>query len=212
MNEFHVELQEKKAEAEQMMEIILHVSGMNGAIVKTAILKSSFVLILYNMIESTVFSVLDKVHEELSGENYLTLNLNVRKLWVDFYFSNHPSKSYFNNLEKMLGQTLRLPLLTDLMGRMKLFSGNLDARKIDGLLSKYGIGAIRAPDKDKLVTIKNRRNTLAHGEKMFKQACRDLSESDLDSLKLATFNALDDLIAQVDSYLNKKRYLEVPLA
>lgn len=210
MNEFHTELQEKKAEADQMMEIISHVSGMNGAVVKTAILKSAFVLLLYNMIESTTFSVFDKIHEKLSEEDYLTLNAKLRKIWADFYFSNHSPGSHYNNLERTLKQTLRLPLLRDFMGKIKLFSGNLDARKIDGLLSKYGIGAIRSAGKGELATIKNRRNALAHGEKMFKQACRDLSENDLNLLKLATFNALDDLIAQVDSYLNEKKYLATP--
>lgn len=212
MNQLHADIQEKKAEAVQMMEIISRISSMNGAIVKTAILKSSFVLLLYNAIESTVFSVFDRIHEELSGESYLALNSKVRKIWVDYYFSSHAPGSHYDNLEKTLEQTLRLPLLEEFMGRVKLFSGNLDARKIDGLLSKYGIGAIRAIDKGKLVTIKNRRNTLSHGEKMFKQACRDLSENDLNSLKSATFSTLDDLVAQVDLYLKNKKYLAAPLA
>ncbi|AMP07664.1 hypothetical protein CPter91_5378 [Collimonas pratensis] len=47
---------------------------------------------------------------------------------------------------------------------------------------------------------------------MFKEACRDLSDSDLEDLKNATFSAMEDLIEQAGTYLNEKKYLAAVLA
>lgn len=207
MSSFQAELDEKKAEAELMLEIIAEISKDDGAITKTAILKSAFVLLLYNMIESTAFLVFERVHERVAAEHYTHLGTELRKVWVEFFFSHHPADSHHEHLEITLQQKLQFPLLEKFMHRIKLFSGNLDARKINELLSKYGIGALKTPDRDKLLTIKNRRNAVAHGEEMFKEACRDLGNSDLEILKSATFGALDDLVEQAELYLNKKKYL-----
>lgn len=207
MSEFRTALDEKKAEAQQMMEIISEVAQGDGSITKTAILKSAFVLILYNMIESTAFLVFERVHERVAIEHYPQLGTAMRKIWVDFFFSHHPADSHHGHMEGTLQQSLQFPLLEPFMDRIKLFSGNLDARKINDLLSKYGIGALTTPDRDKLLIIKNRRNSVAHGEEMFKEACRDLGDSDLEELKNATFSALDNLIEQAESFLNEKKYL-----
>ncbi|WP_061945413.1 MAE_28990/MAE_18760 family HEPN-like nuclease [Collimonas pratensis] len=212
MNHFQSELDEKKAEAEQMLQIISEVSKSDGAIIKTAILKSAFVLLLYNMIESTAFLVFERVHEKVAVEHYTQLGTEMRKVWVDFFFSSHPADAHHEHLEKTLQQKLQFPLLENFMNRIKLFSGNLDARKIDDLLFKYGIGALKTPDRAKLVIVKNRRNAVAHGEEMFKEACRDLSDSDLEDLKNATFSAMEDLIEQAGTYLNEKKYLAAVLA
>lgn len=209
MNQFKSKLDEKKHEAEQMLEIISEISQAEGSVNKTAMLKSAFVLLLYNIIESTAFLVFERVHEKIAIENYEQLGSKIRKVWVEFFFSHHTSEFHHEHLEKTLQQQLRFPHLEKFTDRIKLFSGNLDARKIDEILKKYDIGVITTPNRAKLLTIKNRRNSVAHGGEMFKDACRDLSDSDLDDLKKATFGVMDDLIGQADLYLREKKYLAI---
>ena len=48
---------------------------------------------------------------------------------------------------------------------------------------------------------------MAHGEDMFKEACRDLSDNDLVGLRDATFAALDEMVTNVEKFLAERRYL-----
>lgn len=211
MSDLQRALTEKKAEADQMFELFADIQAAGGAIsnaiTKVAMLRSAFVLLLYNMVESTAFLVFERVHERVADEHYRALRDEMRKIWVDYFFSHHGAGEHHEHLEKTLGQTLQFPLLETYSKKIKLFSGNIDGRKLNELLKKYGIPRITAPGQEELLVVKNRRNSLAHGEDMFKEACRDLSDSDLKKLKDATFAALDDLVAQVESFLAGRAYL-----
>lgn len=208
MSDLQRALSEKKIEANQMFEIISDIqrSDIENAITKAAMLRSAFVLLLYNMVESTAFLVFERVHERVATENYGSLGEEMRRIWVDYFFSHHGANEHHVHMEGTLGQTLKFPLLDVFSKKVKLFSGNLDGRKINDLLKKYGIDPIIAPGREKLVIVKNRRNSVAHGEDMFKEACRDLSDSDLIELRDSTFAALDDLIANVEGFLAAKAY------
>lgn len=202
-------LSEKKIEANQMFEIISDIqrSDIANAITKAAMLRSAFVLLLYNMVESTAFLVFERVHERVAAEHYGSLCGEMRRIWVDYFFSHHGPSDHHMHMEGTLDQTLKFPLLEVFSKKVKLFSGNLDGRKLNELLKRYGIGLITTPGRDKLVTVKNRRNSVAHGEDMFKEACRDLSDSDLIELRDSTFAALDNLVANVETFLARRSFL-----
>lgn len=209
MSDLQRELFEKKIEANQMFEIISYIqmSDIENAITKAAMLRSAFVLLLYNMVESTAFLVFERIHERVATEHYGSLGNEMRKIWVDYFFSNHKPSDHHTHMEGTLSQTIKLPLLEAFSKRVKLFSGNLDGQKLNELLKRYGVRSITDPGREKLVIVKNRRNSLAHGEDMFKEACRDLSNSDLIELRDSTFAALDNLINNVESFLTGKSYL-----
>lgn len=210
MSDLQSALSEKKVEANQMFEIISYIqaSDIDNAITKVAMLRSAFVLLLYNMVESTAFLVFERVHERVAAEHYEALGNEMRKIWVDYFFSHHSSKEeHHMHMEGTLGQTLKFPLLEIFSKRMKLFSGNLDGKRLNEILKRYGIAPITASGREKLVTIKNRRNSVAHGEDMFKEACRDLSDSDLMNLRDSTFEALDNLVENVELFLARRVYL-----
>ncbi len=209
MSDLERALFEKKIEADQMFEIISDIqrSDITNTITKAAMLRSAFVLLLYNMVESTAFLVFERVHECVANEHYGTLCGEMRKIWVDYFFSHHGPRDHHIHMEGTLDQTLKFPLLEVFSKKVRLFSGNLDGKKLNELLKKYGIELITAPGRDKLVTVKNRRNSVAHGEDMFKEACRDLSDSDLKELRDSTFATLDDLVANVEAFLARRSYL-----
>ncbi|WP_168233448.1 MAE_28990/MAE_18760 family HEPN-like nuclease [Pseudomonas veronii] len=211
MSDIQHNLSERKSEANEMFEIISYIqnSDIDNSITKVAMLRSAFVLLLYNMIESTAFLVFERIHERVALEHYGALGSEMRKIWVDYFFSNHKASDHHTHMEGTLTQTIKLPLLEDFSKKVKLFSGNLDGLKINSLLKKYGVQLLTDPGREKLVVVKNRRNSLAHGEDMFKEACRDLSDSDLAELRDSTFSALDNLIGNVESFLSGKVYLAV---
>ncbi|RYY00984.1 MAG: hypothetical protein EOO53_20315 [Gammaproteobacteria bacterium] len=209
MSDIQHNLDERKSEADQMFEIISYIqdSDIENSITKVAMLRSAFVLLLYNMVESTAFLVFERIHERIALENYGSLGNEMRKIWVDYFFSNHKPSVHHTHMEGTLTQTIKLPLLEDFSKKIKLFSGNLDGLKLNELLKRYGVQLLTDPGREKLVIVKNRRNSLAHGEDMFKEACRDLSDRDLAELRDSTFSSLDNLISNVEIFLNQRLYL-----
>jgi hypothetical protein len=184
------ELENKKSEVEQMLLMIDEVANLTSGVIKSSILKSAYILLLYNMIESTMSMIFERIHEAISTESYDNLVPELQDLWVEFFFIKHPPKDYKSHLDKTIGKTLLLPELAEFSNKIKLFSGNLDGKKLDELLKKYAIGKLCTSDRGQLLIIKNKRNKIAHGEEMFKESCRNMAKTELVSLKKATFSAL----------------------
>ncbi|OQX05810.1 MAG: hypothetical protein BWK80_51675, partial [Desulfobacteraceae bacterium IS3] len=84
------------------------------------------------------------------------------------------------------------------------FSGNLDAKKIRELADRFGFDAPR--DGRSLVTIKDKRNHLAHGDYTFSEIGRDYTVKDLDNFKTETFAFLSDAINKIEAFIVNKRY------
>lgn len=205
------ELKEKKYEVEQMLELIKEVSDLNNKIVKVSILKSAYILLLYNTIESTITMIFERVHEVLNSVSYIDLIPEVKNIWVDFFFKKNSEKKYREHLDQIINGDLKFPSFGgDFSNRIKPFSGNLDGRELDKLMKLYGIGSLNTPDRAKLLKIKDKRNKLAHGNEMFKESCRNMTIGELDTLQKATFEALDNIVDQVGVYISEKKYLLLP--
>lgn len=201
------ELSEKKEEANLLLVLTEEVGALDNGVVKAAILKSTFVLLLYNMVESTMSKIFERIHEKLAVEHYQDLAPELQKVWVDFFFVKNSPSLFHRHLDKTISKNLSFPTLSDFTARIKLFSGNLDAQKLHGLLRQYGIGILQTQGKERLLFVKNKRNKIAHGEERFKDSCRDLTGSDLSEIRDAVFSALDSIINQADIYLQEKKYV-----
>ncbi len=197
---------EKQAEANVLIEHISEVSNGQGGVNKTSILKSAFIILLYNMIESTTRSTLERVHEKISRYDYSQQSIKIKKLSIDFYFRNGNGNKHKESLDKVVTNTLFFPSLSDFEKRIRLFSGNLDVQEINNIINRYGIGKIKCENSIKILLVKNKRNKIAHGEDMFKEACRNLTISELNEIKDVTIGVLNQLIELTDRYLSQERY------
>jgi MAE_28990/MAE_18760-like HEPN len=206
MISIRAELAEKKVEANLLLDLTLEVGNLENGVIKGAILKSTFILLLYNMLESTMSLVFERIHEKLATEHYVDLSPQLRKVWVEFFFEKQTTKNHHEHLEKTLSKTLSFPDLPSFTERIKLFSGSLDSEKLHGLLKKYGIGVLATDKKEMLVFVKNKRNKVAHGEESFKNSCRNLTTSELIEYRTAVFLALDSIVAQSDEYLINRKF------
>jgi hypothetical protein len=206
MNSVHSQLDDKKEEANILLSLTLDVAELENGVVKAAILKSTFILMLYNMLESTMSLVFEQIHEKISVEHYADLSPEIKKIWVEFFFMKGSTVNYQVHLEKTLLRTLSFPSLADFTERIKLFSGNLDSLKLHELLKKYGVGILTTPGKEKLVYVKNKRNKVAHGEESFKDSCRNLTYAELVEHRDAVFFALDSIVQQAGEYIDNKKY------
>ncbi len=209
MRGIRAHVQERKSEADILLELLGDIVERPNSVVRAAVLKSSHVLVLYNAIEATATEVLERIHEIIAREKYSDLSPEIRKLWTEYFFCKQSEKRRFESLEATVQGEARFPQLKEFLDQINLYSGNLDARAINAVLKRYGIGMVATPNQSKLLEIKTKRNRIAHGEEMFKEACRHLTVSDLRSFQDACFDAIECLLNQASDYITSKKYKAV---
>ena len=207
MHTIKADFKEKRTEAEILIKHIGEISQGIGSVNKVPILKSAFIMLLYNVIESTAVLILDRVHEKVSRHQYSELSEQLKKLFVEYYLFKENHKKQQLLLNSIIENSLTFPTFDDFTKKVNLFSGNLDARGLSRIMGRYGIGKITSVNKDKLLFVKNKRNKIAHGEVMFKACCRDLTINELDLIKIAVFESLSQMVSLTEKYFEQKRYL-----
>ena len=201
------DFEEKRLEADILINHIQDVSNETGSVNTVAILKSAFIILLYNVIESTAVLILERVHEKVSRHQYSELSEQLKKLYIECYMFNESKKKQQVALDLIIGNSLAFPDFEEFTKKINLFSGNLDARELTKIMGRYGIGKITSLNKEKLVIVKNKRNKIAHGEVMFKECCRNSTHKELAAIKTAVFDSLNQMILLTDKYFDQKRYL-----
>lgn len=106
----------------------------------------------------------------------------------------------------------RIHYVRDRFDKEKLFSGNIDARKIRKTSEMYGFSCKTNSQKTKdgsdLLTVKTNRNDLAHGFKSFEEVGRDATADELLEIKKRVISYLKGILENIESYLSNKEYLK----
>lgn len=177
--------------------------------------KSCIVVMLYNVVESVVTAILKKIHNEIIYNNvdYKDLNRDIKCISLLYFNTAISKKGDFSNavdfahdLIQMLflGQKFNLNF-DDMEKHYHLYSGNLDSRKISDVFSKYGLSL--NVKLSELKTIKDARNSLAHGNYSFEEYGRDLTIQKIKIMIDRVFEYLNSLVDQVEIFLNEKKYM-----
>ncbi len=214
------ELSEKMDELNILIEELSNIDINLKNNQKTRILKSAIILMMYNIIESMVISIFEYIHDTLKKTNINNLNNKNIEILIIHYFSrknsytNEECKAFINNL-------LEFPSFFEYNKQNKLFSGNLDLKKInDILVGIYGIDKIKIKkyeDESNLVKdrcshgeylkkIKYYRNVLAHGGESFSDLGKTISVDDILKMKDAVEYILNSLIKRINNYINRELY------
>lgn len=201
MKEIITELLDRQKEAKILFDFISDMSKDSKNILLSPILKSSFILLLYNSIEAILTLTLERVHEVVTNTPYKDLSISIKDIWLDYILAS--KKSCKKEINKLIDGEAVFPSFFNCSKQKSLYSGNIDGKLLHDLMEKYGIGCLCTPDRHRLLYIKNKRNKLAHGEEAFKTASRDLTISDLESLNEACFSALNSLVNQTQTFFEK---------
>jgi len=175
-----------------------------------SILASSLSLMLYNQVESTAFScveaIYDGVHERRISFNRLVPGFK-KKILNDCRQAYHSVDSLMrgienNDISEVIAKTsLKLD---------KVFSGNVDAKKLREVLGSYNL-ILRGPtDRNQgadLLSLKTSRNSLAHGSASFEKHGRGLTLSDLGELRDNIREYMSHVITVTAQYLQDEQYL-----
>jgi len=189
------------------------------------IFRSSSVLLLYNLIESTVFNANKFILESISNANilYSDATPKIKKLWLE-HVREHNKKQHLDIAINLLDKTQTINISSELQVNVsqKLFEGNVKVNVIDKLLNSYGVQTMRnamekkQTERDAIDNIVDLRNALAHGNASFARLGRDKLRynaskkedriNDILFLKDSCFEFLQLLLTNIKEYIDNQSY------
>lgn len=187
------------------------------------ILKSNAVLLLYNLIESTVSKADTFILGTITNAQmlYAEANPKIKEFWVR-HTSKFESKNLLVTSIKLLDgiQNVKIDVKKQVNDNEKEFQGNLDAQKIDDILSMYGIETTKIKmirQESERIAIKNIaqwRSDLAHGKYSFAKFGQTLRYNSRDRdrtndilfLKDSCFIFLQVFLENIEEYIEQQKY------
>ena len=167
------------------------------------ILKSSFILILYNLVEATISEAIDDIYNEINGKYKYDLVIPaIKKIWI-----NNKIKTVSEN--GLLTEEIIDSIVNDIIEIKKerlSISGNIDDNKIRKIFKKHNI-KFRHIDGSDLKFIKEKRNFLAHGINSFTDCARDSTIQDLEIIKDNVLNFIFEMLKDMQYYYDNKLFL-----
>ena len=196
----------------QTINGVVNVEPVDVELIK--ILKANGFLLLYNLLEATIRKSLEAIFSAIHIENltFQQLSDNLKKLWI-----NQKALPLKEGLDAVTYDKIR-GLLEDVAKSiienqiMQLetecirISGNIDARSIREIATK--IGFEQTSDGSSLLTIKNKRNHLAHGEFTFGEIGKEVSVNDMIKYKDGACAYLTDVLTNVKDYIDNKKFVK----
>lgn len=177
------------------------------------IMKSNFLLMLYNLVEATFTTGMLEIYDRLKQDicSYEGVIDEIQNIWRDYkvkevYRPESGLTTYTNRVKKIvidITQNTPLALTKGMLG----ISGNLNAKKIKDICDKHRIRYSVTDDQLILEKVKKKRNSLAHGDESFSHCARDLTLADLETIKDTVLLFISEIIAGMDAYYDEKQYL-----
>jgi MAE_28990/MAE_18760-like HEPN len=205
-------------------------NSFNIDLTLSKILKSNTILLFYNLIEGTINSIMNEYFSALNntGASYKELKPPIKKIWLKYKHrsfgvgTKKEDEYILNAIENILDEIVQIDpkeiedseLGTRFIHNYEAYSketnskdisGNLDARKIKLIFNLYGLPEINS-SCDSMVKIKNKRNSLAHGNETFSQVGSNFSIDDLFKMKVEITNFLENLIHDVENFVTHEEY------
>jgi len=176
------------------------------------IMKSNFLLMLYNLVEACVVSGMMEIYENVKNDgcSYDSVIKEIQLIWSNYkineiYGPVTERSAYENRVQQIIKNiTTNSPIILskDALG----ISGNLDAKKIREICDKHKIRYQLQTKGESLQRVKRVRNDLAHGGVSFSECARDLPIEDLEKIKDEVLTFLEDILKGMKSYYDGKLY------
>jgi hypothetical protein len=182
------------------------------------ILKSNAILMIYNLVESTIMGAILKIYDSLfqQGITYKMVREEIQEIWFSFKFNEvYDKNAHFNSYRGKAKEIIDFVLADQILKldrKATNISGNLDAQKIRNVCSDHGI-TINLDSQCRggiiLTDVKNERNNLAHGTVSFVECGRNYSIDDLTRIKDETEHFLENILVGIKDYYDNRLYLKV---
>lgn len=183
-------------------------------------LKANFFLLLYNLMEAVTKNTIQGIYDHLRGQNaryddccvclkkVVFKNIKREMTVLSIVESKAPHNLIFDRQQDIADHIMAEAFLVK-----NLLSGSVDAKALRELAEDFGLHPVkgsRDKNPERLVTVKSRRNKLAHGEQTFNEVGKDYSILELKDTKESVLNYMQQFVLNVDDYLSKRQYLANP--
>ena len=167
-------------------------------------LKAQFLVVLYNIVESTVCDCLNSFYDSIAddGLTFAELSDEMRLMWKN-YLKRTSNPDYQKSDAELMSMAIRFENLAINI------SGSLDIRKIIDVFSKHGCKldeTNRERFSNSFLVVKNKRNILAHGNVSFSDCGSNYMVSDLEKFKKDILDGLQEVVTQAKEYISNKDY------
>lgn len=182
--------------------------SFDRGLIKT--LSASTYLLLYNLIECSMTNAIDCIHEHIRKEktSFHDLTQKMQKIALKNF------RNALNKEDHVLSQSSIEHAIVWLgYDGEKIFSGNIDARKVKEMATKYGFviseeAIQRSRGGSSLMRIKSKRNELAHGKVSFEECGQECSIDELYDMYDQAIIFVDGILDAIEHYLNERLYLK----
>lgn len=175
-------------------------TGFSVSLINT--MKSSALLMMYNIVESTMTNLMQDIFDHLRDEKISFESLNDKMKILVLSYSKQAAPGRL--VEKMTQNAWSIVVAC--FNRTELFSGNIDCHKIRETMKEVGIAAKSAYKEDVLFEIKEERNDLAHGHKSFSDCGRKYAANQLREFHRKVMALLRNVITDFEKFLSLKAY------
>ncbi len=186
------------------------IKRINDDLIK--MLKANGFILLYNLVESTiensVKAIFNKVHDD--GLTFQRLSEKIKKLWIygkgsDLKGMDDVNFNRIRDLMRKVADSILAGEVAKLETSCLTISGNLDAQSIRAIANQVGFD--EAMDGRHLLTIKTKRNHLAHGEFSFCDIGKDYSINEMIDFKDNAFDHIEVVMTNIEDYIHAGKYV-----
>jgi hypothetical protein len=178
------------------------------------ILKSNILLMIYNLIEACVVNGLSEIYESIKNNSvaYGRLIKEIQSIWSNYkigkvYLNNPGRKAYEECVRNIIDDVIFNKPIELTIHAIK-YGGNLDADLIKKLCDKHKIRYNVPDDKGYLSRVKEKRNSLAHGDVSFVDCARDMSLQDLKDIKDGVEQFITKILDGMKDYYDNRYYMK----
>lgn len=179
------------------------------------IMKSNFLLMLYNLIEASIINGILEIYDKLTEDkcSYKQLIKELQKLWTDYKITKiYGPTVAINTYKTCIKKIIDIVIKNDSMSFKEFdknildINGNLDAKKIKKLCDSHKIRYKLDRKGECLYQIKQKRNALAHGDDSFSDCAKDFTINDLREMKEEVFIFLENILDGMKNYYDNSLY------
>ena len=167
-------------------------------------LKALFLMVLYNIVESTVCDCLNSFYDSIADDEltFADLSDEMRTMWKN-YLKRTSSPDFQKSDTELMDMPIHFKSLAINI------SGSLDIRKVIDVFSKHGCN-LDETNRDKysnsFLVVRNKRNNLAHGNVSFSECGSNYLVSDLKKFKEDILDGMQEVVAQSKDYIFNNKY------
>lgn len=166
--------------------------------------KAQSLILLYNLVESTVCDCLNAMYDAIWDENlsFGDVSDEIKKMWR-IYLKRKSLPEYSKSDNEIVDMSIHFESLAINI------SGSLDFRKIQDVFSKHGClldDSSRDTIAQSFFVVKNKRNLLAHGNISFSECGAHYLLTDLQKYKEHIVDYMQDVVNKTYDYIAGRAY------